>query len=151
MIPLRAYLPTGAKWTCAARIQRAIDPQRTSLARCHLPASGSCICDRRSVFPAVLQFALFTPQSLALACFCPPTLYHPFEPGSVLHPLLLLFFFFFPLALILTGSPLTGSYLPTPCQRFPYQRNQFSLILLDFPYFSLIAMHSSTRQYSEDV
>ena len=61
--------------------------QRTSLARCQLPAAGPCICDRRSVLPAVLQFALFTPQSLARACFCPPTLSHPFEPGSVLHPL----------------------------------------------------------------
>ena len=36
MISLRAYLPTGAKWTCAARIQRALDPQRTSLARWHV-------------------------------------------------------------------------------------------------------------------
>ena len=96
MIPLLAYLPTSAKWTCATRIRWAVDPQRTSLARCHLPAAGRCICDRRSVLPAVLQFALYTPQSLARACFCPPTLSHPFEPGSVLHPPppCLLFFFF---------------------------------------------------------
>ena len=36
----------------SARVRWAVDPQRTSLARCHLPDAGPCICDRRSVLPA---------------------------------------------------------------------------------------------------
>ena len=117
MIPSRVYLPTGAKWTCAAHIQRAVDLQRTLLARCHLPASGPCISDRRSVLPAVLQFALFMPQSFVLACFCPPTLSQPSEPFSSPSnlalpsppppspPVFLL------LAFILTGIPLQVHFL----------------------------------------
>ena len=79
MIPLRAYWPTGAKWTCAGRIRWAVDPQRTSLARCHLPAAATeglsslqfcnSPCSRRSRLH-VLVFALPpfpNPSNLALS------------------------------------------------------------------------------------
>ena len=70
--------------TCTTNVRRAGDLRRTSLAPCHFPTFSPCICDRRSVFPAVLQFALFTPQSFALACQC--FTFPPFPIPSNLSP-----------------------------------------------------------------